>query len=147
MIPRPEPVEGRAEQERKRVELELQKSTADAARAARIDRPPAYAELEERFRRVYLLHDAIAMLDEAIAATPAPDVYSSIERELTAIEDLQTKKVLDLARRLKPGLTLEDVQNAHDFPELDDPDWHYEDGILTGVKSVMTALRALKNRG
>jgi (2Fe-2S) ferredoxin len=73
--------------------------------------------------------------------------WEAIERELLAIEELQTKKVLDLARRLKPGLTMEDVQNPHDFPELDDPDWHYADGILTGIKSVTTALRALKQRG
>ena len=69
--------------------------------------------------------------------------WDAIERELGAIEELQTQKVLDLARRLKPGLTLEDVQNPHDFPELDDPDWHYADGILTGMKSVTSALRAL----
>jgi len=72
------------------------------------------------------------------------DDWDAIERELVAIEELQTKKVLDLARRLKPGLTLEDVQNPHDFPELDDADWHYADGILTGMKSVTSALRALR---
>jgi hypothetical protein len=72
--------------------------------------------------------------------------WDAIDRELTAIEELQTKKVLDLARRLKPGLTLEDVQNPHDFPELDDADWHYADGILTGMKSVSMALRALRQR-
>ena len=60
--------------------------------------------------------------------------------ELAAMEELQRKKVLDLARRLKPGLTLEDVQNPHDFPELDDPDWHYADGVLAGIASVKSAL-------
>ena len=58
---------------------------------------------------------------------------------------MQREKVLALARRLKPGLTLEDVQNPHDFPELDDPDWHYEDGVLTGIQTVRTALRARRN--
>ena len=72
--------------------------------------------------------------------------WDAIERELVAIEELQTKKVLDLARRLKPGLTMEDVQNPHDFPELGDPDWHFADGILTGMKSVTSALRALRRR-
>lgn len=66
--------------------------------------------------------------------------------ELAAMEELQRKKVLDLARRLKPGLTLEDVQNPHDFPELDDPDWHYADGVLAGIASVKTALSAMKKR-
>ena len=76
----------------------------------------------------------------------AAHAWHAIERELVAIEELQTKKVLELARRLKPGLTMEDVQNPHDFPELDDADWHYADGILTGMKSVTSALRALKQR-
>jgi hypothetical protein len=88
------------------------------------------------------LTDVPALLD---GAPPAGD-WDAIEHELVAIEELQTKKVLDLARRLKPGLTLEDVQNPHDFPELDDADWHYADGILTGMKSVTSALRALKQR-
>lgn len=77
----------------------------------------------------------------------APPSWEAIERELLAVEELQTTKVLDLARRLKPGLTLEDVQNPHDFPELDDSDWHYADGILTGMKSVSSAMRALRQRG
>ena len=61
---------------------------------------------------------------------------------LEDVETLQREKVLALARRLKPGLTLEDVQNPHDFPELDDPDWHYADGVLTGIQSARAALRA-----
>ena len=77
---------------------------------------------------------------------PRDAAWDAVERELLAIEELQTTKVLDLARRLKPGLTLEDVQNPHDFPELDDADWHYADGILTGMKSVTMALRALRTR-
>ena len=81
------------------------------------------------------------------AGSEVPASWELIERELLAIEELQTTKVLDLARRLKPGLTMEDVQNPHDFPELDDSDWHYADGILTGLKSVSSAMRALRQRG
>ena len=69
-------------------------------------------------------------------------IVQELETLLTRMEELQSKKVLDLARRLKPGLTLDDIKNPHDFPELDDSDWHYEDGILTGIQSVATALRA-----
>jgi hypothetical protein len=61
---------------------------------------------------------------------------------LDDMEELQRQKVVSLARRLKPGLTAEDLRNPHDFPELSDPDWHYEDGVLTGIQSVATALRA-----
>ena len=62
---------------------------------------------------------------------------------LAAMEEHQKAKVIDLARRLKPGLTAEDIRNPHDFPDLDDPDWHFEDGQLTGIQSVRFALRAL----
>ena len=68
--------------------------------------------------------------------------WPEIDAILGAMEELQITKVIDLARRLKPGLTLEDVRNPHDFPELGDPDWHYEDGVLTGIQSIRTALRA-----
>jgi (2Fe-2S) ferredoxin len=60
---------------------------------------------------------------------------------LAGVEHLQRDKVVALARRLKPGLTLEDVQNPHDFPELDDCDWHYEDGMLAGIQAARMALR------
>jgi hypothetical protein len=42
-------------------------------------------------------------------------------------------------------VSLEDIKNPHDFPELDDVDWHYEDGVLTGIESVLAALRAAKS--
>jgi hypothetical protein len=66
-----------------------------------------------------------------------------IENELERMEDGQRKKVLELARRIHPGLTAEDIRNPHDFPDLDDPDWHFEDGVLTGIQSVQVVLRAL----
>jgi hypothetical protein len=68
--------------------------------------------------------------------------WSAVEELITEIEELQHRKVIDLARRLRPGLTLEDVRNPHDFPELDDPDWQREDGILVGIQSVQAAIRA-----
>lgn len=74
------------------------------------------------------------------------ELFELIDREVNDIEDVQTKKVIDLARRLLPNLTSEDIRNPHDFPELNDPDWQYEDGVLAGIQSVRIALRALKNR-
>jgi hypothetical protein len=68
--------------------------------------------------------------------------WAEFERLAVELEELQRRKVIDLARRLLPGLTLEDVRNPHDFPELTDPDWQYEDGILTGIQSVLAAIRA-----
>jgi len=66
----------------------------------------------------------------------------SMERLVVSLEELQRQKVLDLARRLRPGVTLEDMRNPHDFPELGDPDWQYEDGVLAGIQTVLAAVRA-----
>jgi len=68
--------------------------------------------------------------------------WRAVEDLVNELEELQRAKVIDLARRLKPGLTLEDVRNPHDFPELDDPDWQHADGILVGIQSVLAAVRA-----
>ena len=73
--------------------------------------------------------------------------WKDLETLLRDMEELQLQKVFNLARRLKPGLTLEDMRNPHDFPELGDKDWHYEDGVLTGIQSVVSAFRALRKRG
>ena len=72
----------------------------------------------------------------------APALLTLEDDTLAAMEELQRDKVLALARRLKPNLTLEDVQNPHDFPELDDCDWHFEDGVLAGIQAVRAALRS-----
>ncbi len=70
------------------------------------------------------------------------DAWADVEALLVELEELQRGKVIDLARRLRPGLTLEDVRNPHDFPELDDPDWQHSDGILVGIQSALAAVRA-----
>ncbi|HEY8042018.1 MAG TPA: hypothetical protein VIF15_19580 [Polyangiaceae bacterium] len=73
------------------------------------------------------------------AGTPT---WREVEDLVGELEELQRRKVLDLARRLRPGLTLEDIANPHDFPELGDLDWQYEDGTLAGIQSVLAAIRA-----
>ena len=68
--------------------------------------------------------------------------WLEIEELLVRMEEQQQRRIVDLARRLRPGLTLEDLRNPHDFPELDDRDWQHEDGILTGLGSALAAVRA-----
>jgi hypothetical protein len=72
----------------------------------------------------------------------ARELLRSILALLDEMEEGQRRKVVDLARRLKPGLTAEDLRNPHDFPDLDDPDWHFEDGQLAGIQSVRFAIRS-----
>jgi hypothetical protein len=69
-------------------------------------------------------------------------MYDAMEDLLRRMVEHQEMKVLSLARRLRPGLTAEDVRNAHDFRELDDSDFHFEDGLLAGLLAAQTALRA-----
>ena len=64
--------------------------------------------------------------------------------DLHAMEELHKEKVITLARRILPNLTAEDIRNPHDFPELTDPDWHFEDGQLSGVQAVLFLVRKLR---
>jgi hypothetical protein len=68
--------------------------------------------------------------------------WQDAEQLTLEIEGLQKHKVFELARRLRPGLTWEDIRNPHDFPELGDPDWQFEDGVLAGIQTVLSAIRA-----
>ena len=71
------------------------------------------------------------------------DWLSIIERLLTQMIEQQHAKLLQLARDLVPQLTPEDLRNPQDFPALvRDPLFNYEDGLLTGLRSAHTALRA-----
>ncbi|MCC6555968.1 MAG: hypothetical protein IT372_23655 [Polyangiaceae bacterium] len=62
---------------------------------------------------------------------------------LDVMEEAQRAKVIALARRILPHLTAEDLRNPHDFPDLDDPDWHFEDGQLAGIQAVRFALHGV----
>lgn len=58
------------------------------------------------------------------------------------VED-QRKKLLLLGRRLIPTLTPEDILQPNDYPELENhPHFRYEEGILAGLQTMQTALRA-----
>jgi len=72
-----------------------------------------------------------------------PATSAEIEKLFEELITLQRKKVLDLARRLDPALTEDDVQQPHDFPVLaGSPEWNYEDGLLAGYLSAQMAFRA-----
>lgn len=76
---------------------------------------------------------------------PTPgEIFRRVHRLLDEMEQTQAHKVIELARRLAPRLTAEDIRNPHDFPDLDDPDWHFEDGQLTGIQAVRFAMTSLQ---
>jgi hypothetical protein len=60
----------------------------------------------------------------------------------------QEAKLRGYADRINPRLTADDLLQPHDFPELArDPGFNYEDGVLAGLRSAATAIRAARNRG
>jgi hypothetical protein len=76
--------------------------------------------------------------------TPAPDPWLAIiDRLLLGMIEQQERKVLELARRIVPDLTPEDLRNPQDFPPLArDPEFNYEDGLLAGLRAAHMAVRA-----
>jgi len=85
--------------------------------------------------------------DPPAPMSSGPTTWREVEQLLDELEEQQRSRVLELARRLRPGLTLEDLRNPHDFPDLDDSDWQYSDGVLAGVQSVLAAVRARGREG
>ena len=76
-------------------------------------------------------------------ASVTGETLAMVDRLMTELVEYQEKKVLEMARRLHPGITAEDIRNPQDFPDLrDNPQWNFEDGILSGYKSAHIALRA-----
>ncbi len=68
------------------------------------------------------------------------------EMALSVLDELieyQRKKVKELANRIQPGLTDEDIRNIHDFPKVyNDPMFQFEDGQLAGFVAAKIALKA-----
>ena len=76
----------------------------------------------------------------AIVLGPMDD---SIERLLEEMILAQRRRLLDIARRIEPGLTSEDLLQPHDHPGISaNPDFNFEDGILAGYLAVRAAVRA-----
>jgi hypothetical protein len=82
-------------------------------------------------------------MKDPTSVPPASVPLAKVQELLATMERAQHEKVVALARRLLPGVTPEDIRNPHDFPDLDDPDWHFEDGQLAGIQSVRFALHGL----
>ncbi len=78
------------------------------------------------------------------AAPPTPGHWLEVLDQLLAqMIDQQERKVLQLARRIVPDLTPEDLRNPQDFTALaTDPAFNYEDGLLAGLRSAHMAVRA-----
>lgn len=77
-----------------------------------------------------------------MAGVMANVAWQQVEALIVELERLQLRRVAELGRRLRPGLTAEDLRSPHDHPELSDVDWQYQDGMLAGIQTVLAAVRA-----
>ncbi len=104
------------------------------------------AELRASLASAAISHVLSAItLERALTRRHESSAFAKMRALLQQMEDDQRRKVLELARRLVPGLTAEDIRNPHDFPDLVDPDWHFVDGQLAGIQSVRFAMVGLQN--
>jgi len=73
-----------------------------------------------------------------------------IERFEDLVEEMiqqQKIKVQKVGNMINPRVTREDILNPQDFPELKfDPQFNYEDGLLSGILAVQTAMRREKRK-
>lgn len=60
----------------------------------------------------------------------------------------QQQKLLKLARRIVPHVTMDDLWQPNDFLELENhPEFRYEEGVLHGILATIMALRSQEGEG
>lgn len=70
-----------------------------------------------------------------------------IERLLEGMISAQRERLAELAGRIEPSLTPDDLLQPHDHPALAaSPDFNFEDGVLAGYLALRAALRAIRQR-
>jgi hypothetical protein len=70
------------------------------------------------------------------------DRFTELDAELERMITQQRVRCLDLARRIVPNLTGDDITQPHDYPALaENWHWNYEDGVLAGLLAAQLTLR------
>lgn len=68
-------------------------------------------------------------------------LLSTIDVLLGEMIEQQRLKTLKIARRLRPNVTDDDIQDPHSIPELvRSPEFSYEDGMLAGLAAARIAV-------
>jgi hypothetical protein len=79
------------------------------------------------------------MSDEA----EAHGLFTQVEALLEEMVAQQRERLVALARTLDPALSADDLLSPDDFPAVSrDPRFNFEDGLLAGLLSARTAIRA-----
>lgn len=62
---------------------------------------------------------------------------------LEEMVDRQRAKVREVARRIHPGLSDDDLRNVQDFPDVcEDPVFQFEDGQLRGLAAAALTMKS-----
>jgi len=70
--------------------------------------------------------------------------WKQTEKEIKELIAWQEEKLLKAAKRIEPQVTLDDLWQPNDFPELENhPLFRYEEGVLHGIRVLEAALRRL----
>ena len=73
---------------------------------------------------------------------PPVDLAAQLEVLFEQLIVQQRRRVAELARRLDPRLTDDDLLSPVDIPALvASPEWNYEDGVLHGFVAAQMAVR------
>jgi hypothetical protein len=65
------------------------------------------------------------------------------DKLLDEMIEAQRRRLLELAARILPGVTCDDLFQPQDHPALAaNPEFNFEDGILAGYLAIRAALRA-----
>jgi hypothetical protein len=68
---------------------------------------------------------------------------AQVDKLLDEMIEAQRRRLLELATRILPGVTGDDLFQPHDHPALAaNPEFNFEDGILAGYLAIRAALRA-----
>lgn len=69
--------------------------------------------------------------------------WNACEATLEEIINANQTALLQLGRRIVPTLTPEDMLQPNDYPELENhPEFRYAEGVLAGLLTAQSALRA-----
>lgn len=71
--------------------------------------------------------------------------WDEIETLLIELVQFHQTQMLKSARRIVPQATQDDLLQPNDYPELEfNPNFRYEEGVVAGIQTVQTAIRAYK---
>jgi hypothetical protein len=69
--------------------------------------------------------------------------FDEVDRLLEQMIEAQKRHLLEIAGRIEPALTPEDLLQPHNHARIAaSPEFNFEDGILAGYLAIRAALRA-----